>query len=106
MNGKKDQDLIALEKAREDVSNVILKAKEDYYLRIGAKLNDHLLAKKCYWSILKTLLNGKKVPVIPPISSNNQTITDFQAKANIFNEHFSNQCSILLNHSVLPVNYQ
>ena len=33
MNVRKDQDLFALENARKDVSNVILKAKEDYYLR-------------------------------------------------------------------------
>ena len=60
MNGRKDQDLLALENARKDVSNVILKAKEDYYLRLGAKLNDPMLAKKSYWSIAKTLFNGKK----------------------------------------------
>ena len=106
MNGKKDQDLITLEHARRDVSNLILKAKEDYYLRLGAKLNDPLFAKKSYWAIVKTLFNGKKIPVIPPIFSNNQIITDFKAKANIFNEHFANQCSTMLNNSVLPLNYQ
>ena len=106
MNGRKDQDLLALENARKDVSNVILKAKEDYYLRLGAKLNDPMLAKKSYWSIVKTLFNGKKIPVIPPIFSNNQIITDFQTKANIFNEHFSNQCTVISNNSVFPVNFQ
>ena len=55
MNGRKDQDLLALENARKDVSNVILKAKEDYFLRLGAKLNDPMLAKKSYWSIVKTI---------------------------------------------------
>ena len=75
-------------------------------MNLGSKLNDPLLAKKSYWSIVKTLFNGKKIPVIPPIFSNNQIITDFQSKANIFNEHFSNQCTVILNNGVLPVNYQ
>ena len=106
MNGRNNQDLIALENIRKYVSDLIIKAKDDYYMNLGAKLHNPLLAKKTYWSLVKTLFNGKKIPVIPPIFFNNQTITDFKAKANIFNKHFSDQCSVISNNSVLPENYR
>ena len=39
---------------------------------------------------------------IPPILLNGVFITNFQNKANLFNEFFVQQCSILQNGSVLP----
>ena len=45
---------------------------------------------------------GKKVPIIPPLLVDDKLITNFEAKANIFNNFFSNQCSVLENTSVLP----
>ena len=38
---------------------------------------------KTYWSILKTFVNGIKIPVIPPLLENNKLITDFKLKANL-----------------------
>ena len=105
MNGKKSQDLAVLENTRKYTSDLIIKSRKDYYMNLGSKLNDPLLAKKSYWSIVKTLFNGKKIPVIPPIYSDNQVVTDFKTKANIFNDHFSNQCSVIPNNSTLPSNY-
>ena len=44
------------------------------------------------------------MPVIPPLLVNNKFVTDFKAKANIFNDFFSKQCTPLANGSKLPEN--
>ena len=51
---------------------------------------------------MKTFLNNKKIPVIPPILRDNKFITDFKQKAEIFNSHFSKQCTPLINNSNIP----
>ena len=44
------------------------------------------------------------MPVIPALLVNNKFVTDFKAKANIFNDFFSKQCTPLANGSKLPEN--
>ena len=64
-----------------------------------------MLQAKTYWSILKTFYNNKKIPLIPPpLLRNNKFVTDIQAKANIFNNFFAEQCTPLKNKSMLPTN--
>ena len=48
------------------------------------------------------MLNGKKVPCIPPIFHYNKFITNFSKKADLFNSVFAKQCSIIENNNVLP----
>ena len=50
----------------------------------------------------KILVNGKKIPIIPPLLVNDNFITNFLEKANLFNEFFSKQCQPLQNNSTLP----
>ena len=64
----------------------IKKSKEQFYSRISTMLMDPIISPKTYWSILKTFLNNKKIPFIPPIYHNNNYITDFKGKAQIFND--------------------
>ena len=75
----------------------IEKSKEQYYTRISTKLMDPTTSPKAYWSILKTVLNNKKIPCIPPIYHNNNYITDFKEKAQIFNNFFAKQCTLVEN---------
>ena len=63
---------------------------------------DSTTSPKAYWSILKTILNNKKIPCIPPIYHNNNYITDFKEKAQIFNDFFAKQCTLVENTSKLP----
>ena len=35
--------------------------------KISQRLDDPNTGSKCYWSLLRTLLNGKKIPCIPCI---------------------------------------
>ena len=82
----------------------IEESKEKYYTKLSSRLADPLTSPKTYWSILKTFLNNKKIPCIPPLFHENKFITDFKEKAELFNHLFVNQCSLLSNNSVLPTN--
>ena len=85
-----------------EISSYISKCKNDYFTRLGKKLGDPSRSIKTYWATLRTLWNGKKVPHIPPLLVNDKLITEFEAKANIFNEYFASQCNTINNNSVLP----
>ena len=54
--------------------------EEDYYCVLSDKLNDPHTSGKSYWSILKTLYNGIKIPLIPPILINSKLISNFKQK--------------------------
>ena len=82
----------------------IEESKEKYYTKLSSRLADPLTSPKTYWSILKTFLNNKKIPCIPPLFHENKLITDFKEKAELFNYFFVNQCSLSSNNSVLPTN--
>ena len=56
-------------------------------------------------SVLKRCLNDKKVPCIPPLFHDNKFITDFKAKAELFNSYFCKQFSIINSGSKFPSNF-
>ena len=87
---------------QKHISKSIENAKNKYFFRISEKLNNPNTSTKCYWSLIKTLLNGKKVPCVPPIYDNNRYVTDFKEKCQLFNSYFSEQCTLLQNISNLP----
>ena len=60
-----------------------------------------------YWSIIKTFINGKETPIIPLPTShlvNNNLISNFREKVNIFNIFFVQQSQPIANNSILPTN--
>ena len=59
---------VAIEKSKEQFNNT----------RISTKLMDPTKSPRAYWSILKTILNNKKIPCIPPTCHSNNYITDFK----------------------------
>ncbi len=81
---------------------MIQKAKEDHYASIGRKLSDPSFGIKAYWSALNRLISGKKSLNIPPLLENGTFITNHMKKANIINDHFAEQCSIITTGSTLP----
>ena len=85
-----------------DLTEAVSSSKNVYYERLANKLNDPNTSAKAYWSIIKTLSNGKNVPVIPPILVNNKLVTNFKDKADIFNDFFSKQCQPIPNNSTIP----
>ena len=50
----------------------------EYYGKTSKKVSDPSVSLKCYWTLLKTLLNGRKIPCIPPLFHDNKFITDFK----------------------------
>ena len=82
----------------------IEKSKEQFYSRISTKLMDSTTSAKAYWSILKTILNNKKVPCIPSIYHNKNYFTDFKEKAQTFNDFFAKQCTLVEKSRKLPTN--
>ena len=62
------------------------------------------MSPNTYWSILKTFVNGSKIPLIPPLLVNNEFVTDFLDKANLFNDFFSEKCRPITNDSTIPNN--
>ena len=57
-----------------------------------------------HWSISKVFYDSKRLPLIPPLLVHNKFVTDLKAKANIFNDFFSKQCTPLANGSKQPEN--
>ena len=85
-----------------EVSKMIQKAREDYYFKIGHKLSDPGLSNKAYWSVLKRLFNRKTSLNIPPLMDNGLFVTNPSCKANLLNDYFIEQCSIVPTGSTLP----
>ena len=85
------------------LSSFTKESKNQYYTRLSYKLLDPKTSQNSYWSISKNFLNNKKIPCIPPLPHQGKFVTDFKEKANIFNNFFTNQCSVLSNNSYLPV---
>ena len=77
-------------------------SKHNYYSRLANKLLNVQSNSKPYRSILKTFSNNKKVPTIAPLFHENEFVTDFKKKAELFNLFFAKQCSLISNHSKLP----
>ena len=87
-----------------DISNAISSSKLKYHERLANKLNDPKTAPKIYWAILKTFVNGSKIPLIPPLLVDNKLVTDFLDKTNLFHSFFVKQCTPISNDSTVPVN--
>ena len=71
---------------------------------MSQKLSNKATSSKAYWSILKTFLNDKKIPCIPPVFHDNKFAIDFREKAELFNTFFAEKCSLPRNNSELPKN--
>ena len=94
--------LLTFNNLRNHLNQFIQKAKQNYLNKVTMKLSDPSTSTKCYWSLLKNLLNNKKMPFIFPIFHNNKYVVDFKENSEIFNTFFAEQCSIIANKSVLP----
>ena len=76
--------------------------KSDYCNQLAQKLIAPTTSSKTFWAILKAFLNGKKIPLIPPLNVGNKLVTDFKEKARLFNEFFASKRTPITNDSSLP----
>ena len=49
--------------------------------RLSKKLANDKLKSKCYWTILKIFIIGKRITCIPPLIQYNKYLSDFQLKS-------------------------
>ena len=59
--------LLMFENLQNQFIQSIHTSKQEHFNKISEKLCDPLTCTKCYWSLLKTILNKKKIPCMPPI---------------------------------------
>ena len=76
--------------------------KKNYLRKTGQILANPGTSGKTYWSLINTVLNKAKIPIIPPLLENGLFITDFSAKAQIFNDYFILQCTTIDTGSEIP----
>ena len=65
-NGMKENHYQEFVLINHNLCNLIEQSKNDYYTNLGNKLSDNSCNGKKYWTLIKTLFNGKKIPEIPP----------------------------------------
>ena len=68
----------------KDILDAITSCKLKYYEGLANKLNDPNTVRKTYWKILKTFINGTKIPLMPPLLVGNQLVSDFWKKQIFF----------------------
>ena len=103
LHSNKDAKLFSeVEYLQNELKSLIEANKKKHYSRISKRMINPLTNTKTYWSILiKSFLNNKKIPCIPPLFHQNRYITKCKDKAELFNNFFGNQCSLINNSSVL-----
>ena len=69
---------------------------------MNEKRNDCLTARKTYWKILNRSSKNIKIPLIPPLLVNGETVPNFLQKAELFKKFFASQCCFFKNSSTLP----
>ena len=77
-------------------------AKRNFFLKAGNTLANRGTSNRTYWSLINTILNKAKIPIIPPLLENVLFVTDFTEKAQLFNDYFIHQCSTIDTGSVIP----
>ena len=85
------------------LKTAIEESKQKYYSRLPDKLLDSKTSPKLYWSILKTFMNNEKIPCIPLLLCKRKFIMDFKEKAELIDNFFKNQCSLVNNNSKLSM---
>ena len=60
-------DFDVMNELTSELFSIISQRKEEYYLLLAKKLNDPQTNAKTYWSILKTIFDGRKISFIPPL---------------------------------------
>ena len=100
--GRKPDDWEYVRTIRNQTSLKIIQSKDEYFSSLGKKLSDPAHGTKSYWTTLNKIINKKMFSHVPPLLENGVFITSFQTEANIFNNYFVEQCSLISNDSVLP----
>ena len=91
---------------QQQLNFLVNRSKQSYYARMAKKLTNVSKNFKAYWSLLRRLLNNKKILLILPLFHENKFVTNFKEKAELFNSYFPIQYSLISNSSKLPSHIQ
>ena len=80
---------------------MITDAKNKYHTDLGERRCDPSVGINTYWRTLHKIINKKQAMNIPPILLDCVFIANFQNKANLFDDFFVQQRSVLRNDSAL-----
>ena len=105
-NGQPEEKVEGMKELISTGAKMIENAKRNYLLMTGETLANPVTSRKAYWSLINTLLNKAKLPLISPLYENGLFITDFEKKAQVFNDYFILQCSTIDTGSVIPPQVQ
>ena len=84
--GSRPEEKQHINRLRNETNRLIVNAKDDYFYNLGQKLSDPSLGPKSYWTVLNKILNKKKYTNIPPLLINDIFASNFQTKADLFND--------------------
>ena len=101
-NGQPDDKLAGIQKMISEGAILIEEAKRSYFLKAGKTLANPETSSKTYWTLINTVLNKVKIPIIPPLLENGLFVTDFTEKAQLFNDYFILQCTTIDTGSEIP----
>ena len=101
-NGRPDDKLEGIQKMISEGARLIEEAKRNYFLKAGKTFASPWTSSKTYRTLINTVLNKVKIPMIPPLYENELFVTDFAEKAQIFNEYFILQCTTINTGSDIP----
>ena len=94
-NGRPEDKLEEMQNMISEGAKMIEDAKRNYLRKTGQTLANPGTSNKTYWTLINTVLNKAKIPIIPPLLENGLFITDFTEKAQLFNDHFILQCTTI-----------
>ena len=101
-NGQREIDLDKLFEKSAECTTEIHETKKQYILKMTSKLEDAFTALKTYWNIVNHLLFNKKIHVILPFLVYQNFVSQFNKKADLFNNFFASICTPIKNASSLP----
>ena len=101
-SGQPAEKLEGIQKMTSEGTRLIEEAKRSYFLKAGKTLANPGTSSKTYWTLINTVLNKVKIPIIPPLLENGLFITDFTEKAQLFNDYFILQCTTIDTGSEIP----
>ena len=76
-NGRPDDKLEGIQNMTSEATRLIEDAKRNYFRKAGKTLANPGTCSKTYWTLINTVLNKTKIPLIPPLLENGLFVTDF-----------------------------
>ena len=88
-NSKSNNNIQYLKRfVQKDLHSEIEISKLNFCSRITYRLNHMQKNSKIYWALLKRIFSKKIIPFIPTAFNENDIITDFKKKSELFNSKY------------------